>query len=64
VRRVDTHQDGARAFELARRYDNWPVYDMHYVAIAERTGDVLVTADKELRLRLGHLGWVKLVSDA
>jgi predicted nucleic acid-binding protein len=37
---------------------------MHYVAIAERTGDVLVTADKELRLRLGHLGWVKLISDA
>jgi predicted nucleic acid-binding protein len=64
VRRIDTEQDGARAFELARRYDNWPVYDMLYVAVAERTGDEFVTADAKLQSRLGHLGWVKLVDAA
>lgn len=64
VRRVDLPGDAVRAFELARRYDNWPVYDMHYLAIAERTQDVLVTADEKLRKRLGHLNWVKLVGDA
>ena len=34
VRRVDDDRDSSRAFELARRYDNWPVYDMVYVAVA------------------------------
>jgi predicted nucleic acid-binding protein len=63
VRRIDTDRDNARAFELARRYDNWPVYDMLYVAIAERTGDELVTADQKLRSRLAHLPWIKLVTD-
>jgi predicted nucleic acid-binding protein len=64
VHRIDTEQDSARAFELARRYDNWPVYDMLYVAVAERTGDEFVTADAKLQSRLGHLGWVKLVGAA
>jgi predicted nucleic acid-binding protein len=64
VRRVDSERDLARAFELARRYDNWPVYDMLYVAIAERTGEEFVTADEKLHARLAHLGWVKLVADA
>jgi predicted nucleic acid-binding protein len=60
VRQIDTGRDGARAFELARRYDNWPVYDMLYVAIAERTGDEFITADQKLRARLAHLPWVRL----
>ena len=47
-------------FELARRYENWPVYDMVYVAVAERAGTEFVTADAKLRARLAHLGWVKL----
>jgi predicted nucleic acid-binding protein len=62
VRRIDTEADVTRAFELARRYDNWPVYDMVYVATAERTGEELVTADEKLCARLAHLGWVKLVA--
>jgi predicted nucleic acid-binding protein len=59
VRRVDADADSSRAFELARRYDNWPVYDMLYVALAERTRDEFVTADRGLQARLAHLGWVK-----
>jgi predicted nucleic acid-binding protein len=59
VRRIEEDRDCSRAFELARRYDNWPVYDMLYVAVAERTGDEFVTADRELQARLAHLGWVK-----
>jgi predicted nucleic acid-binding protein len=64
IRRIDAESDMSRAFELARRYDNWPVYDMLYVAIAERTGEEFVTADAKLCARLAHLGWVKLVTDA
>lgn len=64
VRRIDTERDVSRSFELARRYDNWPVYDMLYVAVAERIGDEFVTADAKLRDRLAHLGWVKLPAEA
>lgn len=63
VRRMDSEADRVRAFELSRRYDNWPVYDMLYVALAERLGTELVTADKKLSDRLAHLGWVKGVGD-
>jgi predicted nucleic acid-binding protein len=59
VRRIEADRDCSRAFELARRYDNWPVHDMLYVALAERTGDEFVTADRKLQARLAHLGWVK-----
>ncbi len=41
-----------------RRYDNWPVYEMVYVALAERLGHRLVTADRRLVTRLGHLDWI------
>jgi predicted nucleic acid-binding protein len=58
VTAVADERDRARAFELARRYDNWPVYDMVYVAVAERLAEPLVTADERLRSRLAHLGWV------
>jgi predicted nucleic acid-binding protein len=63
VQRIDSDGDRIRAFELARRYDNWPVDDMLYVALAERLGFELVTADDRLRDRLAHLGWVRGVAD-
>ena len=55
---ADTPADWDRAFELARRYDNWPVCDMIYVALAERLGTEFYTADDRLRSRLAHLPWV------
>ena len=48
-----------RAWELSRRYDNHPIYDMLYAATAEAAGTVLVTADQTLLDRLGSLGWVQ-----
>jgi predicted nucleic acid-binding protein len=62
LRRADTPRDEARAFEPARRSDNWPVCDMIYVALAERLGMELITADGRLATRLAHLGWVTGVS--
>ncbi|HTW04724.1 MAG TPA: type II toxin-antitoxin system VapC family toxin [Streptosporangiaceae bacterium] len=59
LRRADSAPDEARAFELARRYENWPIYDMLYVALAERIGTELITADQRLAARLAHLGWVR-----
>ena len=58
IRDADIPVDRERAFELARRYDNWPVYDMVYVALAERIGTEFYTADAKLRSRLAHLPWV------
>jgi len=59
VRIADLPQDRERAFELARRYDNWPVFDMLYVALAERLGTEFYTADDRLLTRLVHLPWVR-----
>jgi predicted nucleic acid-binding protein len=59
VRLVDTPDDLDRAWDLARRYDEHPVYDMVYVALAERLDEELITADKRLRLRLASLGFVR-----
>lgn len=61
---VDVPLDRDRVWELARRYDNWPIYDMIYVALAEQLGEELVTADDRLRRRLAHLGWVVAPADA
>ena len=58
VRVVDDQRDLLRGWELARRYDNHPVYDMIYVAVAERTGAKLVTVDALLLRRLAHLAWI------
>ncbi|GAC1573574.1 MAG: hypothetical protein NVS3B18_06990 [Candidatus Dormibacteria bacterium] len=58
VRLVDSAADLDRAYELARRYDEHPVYDMLYVAVAERTHTTLITADGVLRSRLAALPWV------
>ena len=58
VRLVDDLRDLNRAWDLSRRYDNHPVYDMLYVAVAERTRSVLITADEQLRSLLVGLTWV------
>jgi predicted nucleic acid-binding protein len=58
VRFADDHGDLHRAWELARRYDNHPIYDMIYVALAERTATELVTADEALRRQLAHVAWI------
>ena len=50
------HMD--RAWELSRRYDNHPIYDMLYVAVAERAKTTLITADETLRERLRQLAWI------
>lgn len=55
---LDEPRDLDRAWELARRYDEHPVYDLVYVALAERLGEQLVTADDALRRRLVGLDFV------
>jgi predicted nucleic acid-binding protein len=50
------HMD--RAWELSRRYDNHPIYDMVYVAVAEAAHTKLITADATLRSRLNRLAWI------
>lgn len=60
---TDDERDAARAWELARRYDNHPIYDMVYLAMAERLGAVLLTQDERLRGRLAHLDLVRSPSE-
>lgn len=55
---VDQPGDLARAWNLSRRYDEHPVYDMVYVALAERVGEVLITADRRLCEKTRGLGLV------
>lgn len=55
---VDDKRDLDRAWDLARRYDSHPIYDLLYVALAERRGVQLVTADASLRQRLVGLDWL------
>lgn len=54
----DDDRDRKRAWELSRRHDNYPIYDMLYVALAERLNEPLVTLDEKLRSRLGYLGGI------
>ncbi|HEY6538009.1 MAG TPA: type II toxin-antitoxin system VapC family toxin [Candidatus Dormibacteraeota bacterium] len=58
VRLLDDGRDRRRAWELSRRYDNHPFYDMLYVALAERTKSRLITADGGLRAQLADFAWV------
>lgn len=58
IRLLDEARDLARAWDLARRYDNHPIDDMVYVALAERRAMQLVTADASLRTTLGAFDWV------
>ena len=55
---VDEPRDLDRAWDLARRYDNHPIYDLLYVALAERRRTQLVTADVSLPQRLVALDWL------
>ena len=59
VKLADDARHLDRAWELSRRYDNHPIYDMVYVAVAESAGIDFITADETLLARLAHLGWVK-----
>ncbi len=59
VQAVSDRRHIGRAWEMSRRYDNHPVYDMLYAATAEAAGTVFITADETLLQRLSHLGWVK-----
>lgn len=63
VRITDESGDVARAWDLSRRYDEHPVYDMIYVAVAERLGEQFVTADSSLRRRLRTLPFVVGLED-
>ncbi len=58
VRLVDDRRDLERAWDLARRYDDHPIYDMLYVALAERARTMLITADHALRERLVGVDWL------
>ena len=55
---ADDERDVNRAWELARRYDNHPIYDMVYIALAERLGARLLTQDERLLRRVADLDWV------
>lgn len=58
VRLLDEPRDLHRAWDLARRYDNYPIYDLLYVALAERRRTQLITADSRLRRTLAALDWL------
>jgi predicted nucleic acid-binding protein len=58
IRLVDDALHMDRAWELSRRYDNHPIYDMLYVAVAEHAKTNLITADETLRQRLRQLAWI------
>jgi len=45
---ADTPADVDQAWELSRRYDEHPIYDLVYVALARRLGTSLLTADRRL----------------
>lgn len=59
----DVPADRDRAYELSRRHDEHPVYDMVYVALAERLGLRLVTADRKLVERVSLLPFVVWLGD-
>ncbi len=55
---TDVVEDLGRAWDLSRRYDEHPIYDMVYVALAERLGERLFTADQRLLRRVAGLDFV------
>jgi predicted nucleic acid-binding protein len=59
VELVSTREDFSRAWDLARRYDQNPFYEMVYVATAERLQQPLVTADRTLVMRLRGVACVR-----
>lgn len=55
IHHSDTAADLDAAWHLSRRYDEHPLHDMVYVALAQRLGEPLITADDRLLRRLiGH----------
>jgi predicted nucleic acid-binding protein len=63
IRLADETSDLDRAWDLARRYDAHPIYDMVWVALAERRRTELITADAALRQLLRGLDWVLAPED-
>ena len=59
---VDDDDLHRRALAAARRYDIASVYDAHYLALAERMGIELVTADAAMHRRVTEAApWVRLL---
>lgn len=54
----DDRRDLYRAWDLARRFDNQPFYDLIYVALAERDRTFFLTADAKLQRRLPALDFL------
>jgi len=61
---LDEPADSGRAYELSRRHDEHPLYDMVFLALAQRLPARLVTADLRLLARVGHLPEVLAVEEA
>jgi predicted nucleic acid-binding protein len=57
---LDRPEDLSRAWDLSRRYDEHPVYDMVYLALAQRLNEQFFTADLRLVERV-RLSWVRPV---
>ncbi len=60
VRLVDDPRDVHRAWELASRFEGQALRALTYVALAERLGERLVTADRELRRHVRRLGLLRV----
>ena len=56
VRLVDDPRDAHRAWELSHRCEGHALRGLTYVAVAERLGERLLTADRELRRHVRRLG--------
>lgn len=60
VRQADSPVDLELAYELSRRHDNHPIYDMVYVALARRQQTQLITLDRRLAQVLGDPPWLRI----
>jgi predicted nucleic acid-binding protein len=60
---VNDPRDLVRAWELSRRHENHPVYDMVYVAVAERLNVEFITDDRRLLRRATALPWVRALDE-
>ncbi|MGI8522970.1 MAG: type II toxin-antitoxin system VapC family toxin [Nocardioides sp.] len=56
VEMVDMPSDLDRAWELSRRYDEHPIYDLLYLALARRVDRPLWTADRRMADRVRSSG--------
>ena len=60
VRLVDDSRDVHRAWELAPRFEAQALRALTYAALAERLGERLLTADRELRRHVRRLGLLRV----